>query len=203
MTQQPRNKPGYYTSKVQQPTYIQVTQITPANITQPVQNQPDYMSQDEGGGFVYLVEAKGFYGIFSFLIKRRKIGLSNNPERRLKELNSEQAPCPIVGIRYIEVKDNSLTEKDLHAKFARNRKHGEWFDFWFWELPLVDLAYERRAEGSWLNKLSITSLTLAIMGVMAIGFSFSLALKVALDDSSPVRYQTEEPVDTQGVKPLK
>ena len=202
MTQQP-NKPGYYTSKVQQPTYIQITQVTPSGVTQPVQNQPDYMTKDEGGGFVYLVEAQGFHGVLSFLVKRRKIGLSNNPERRLKELNSEQSPCPIVGIRYIEVKDNSFTEKDLHAKFAKNRKHGEWFDFWIWELPLVDLAYERRAEGTWLNKLSITSLTLAIMGVMAIGFSFSLALKVALDQ--PVRYQTEDqqPIDTQGVKPIQ
>ena len=197
MTQQ-QPQPGHYISKVQPPTYIQVTQIT-----QPVPNQPDYMSQDEGGGFVYLVEAKGFYGIFSFLIKRRKIGLSNNPERRLKELNSEQAPCPIVGIRYIEVKDNNITEKELHAKFARNRKHGEWFDFWIWELPLVDLAYERRAEGTWLNKISITSLTLAVMGIMAIGFSFSLALKVALDQ--PVRYQTEQqqPIDDQGVNSVQ
>ena len=116
---------------------------------------PDYMSQDAGDGFVYLVEAKGFHGILSPIKKRLKIGLSNNPERRLRELNSEQAPCQIVGIRYIKVMSNATVETRLHKHFARNRRHGEWFDFWVWELPLVNRAYDRAKHDNNLSGISL------------------------------------------------
>lgn len=103
---------------------------------------PDYVKRDEGEGFVYLVRARGFHGILSPLLKREKIGLTNNPERRLRELNSEQAPCEIEGIRYIQVDNNAKVEAELHKRFARNRVHGEWFDFMIWERPIVHFAFD-------------------------------------------------------------
>jgi hypothetical protein len=133
--------------------------------------KPDYTSKDSGDGYVYLVEAVGFHGPLARAKKRLKIGLTNNPERRLSELNSEQAPCKIVGIRYIQVINNQETEKRLHHKFKRNRKHGEWFDFWVWEIPLVNRAYDKE-----IHKTSFIPLSniLAVGGVAAISFSISL-----------------------------
>ncbi len=144
--------------------------------------KPDYISKDEGEGYVYLVEAVGFHGILSRCVKRCKIGKSNNPYRRLNELNSEQAPCPIEGLRFIQVENNSKIEADLHHKFRRNRKHNEWFDFWIWEMPFVDMAFERRAPGTVLNRMSITSLALAGTAIVAIAFSVALSIKVMTND---------------------
>jgi hypothetical protein len=160
---------------------------------------PEYMSRDDKDGqFVYLVEAKGFHGIFSFVLKRRKIGLSNNPERRLKELNSEQAPCPIIGVRYIQVKDSRKTEAELHELFVSRRRHGEWFDFWIWEMPIVNWHYERHAAGTVLNKLPVRAIAYSclvtglVVGTVVAGISYRA-----------VQYKTDSPVDAGGVRHLE
>jgi len=123
------------------------------------------------GQYVYLVEAQGFHGILSALIKRRKIGLTNNPSRRLSELNSSQAPCPIAIIKVISVTDNARVESELHSQFRRNRKHGEWFDFWVWELPLVAWMYSRKEDGSWVSRLSMVSIAIALAGVASLAIA--------------------------------
>lgn len=132
-------------------------------------------------GFVYLVEAKGFHGILSPIRKRRKIGLTNSPDRRLEELNGSQSPCPIVGIRYIQVWDNAEVERSLHKKFAKNRKHGEWFDFWLWELPLVAIAYERKAPGTAINRLSFSTLVLLAISVLLLSGAVVLSVRSQSD----------------------
>lgn len=104
-------------------------------------------------GYVYLVKAEGFHGVLSPIKGRYKIGLTNNPERRLIELNGAQAPCLIIGLKYIEVENNALVEKELHQKFSSDRKYGEWFDFYVWQIPLVHIAYDRYAKGTVIASL--------------------------------------------------
>lgn len=127
---------------------------------------------------MYLVEAEGFHGwLWSWICKRRKIGLSNNPRRRLRELNSEQAPCPIIGVRYIAVKDNATVEKALHQRFKKNRKHGEWFDFWIWELPIVEAAFDQAENPSRVfGKLAIAGIMITVLGIGGISFILASSL---------------------------
>ena len=70
-----------------------------------------------------------------------KIGLTNNLDRRLKELNSGQAPYPITLQWSIAVKDTHTAERELHDRFSQNRRHGEWFEFTDAELSEVNRAY--------------------------------------------------------------
>ena len=135
-----------------------------------------YTKVDCGEGYVYLVKAKGFHGrLLSPLLGRYKIGLTNNPERRLNELNSQQAPCPIVGIRNIAVRDNATVERALHQKFAKQRRHGEWFDFWVWELPLVEMAYDRAEKplSAKVSKIAIAGMAILVLGAGGIGFAIA------------------------------
>ena len=134
-----------------------------------------YTKVDCGEGYVYLVKARGFHGLLSPLLGRYKIGLTNNPRRRLHELNSEQAPCPIVGVRNIAVKDNAAVERALHQRFAKQRRHGEWFDFWAWELPLVDAAFNRAEKplSAKVSKIAIAGMAILILGAGGIGFAIA------------------------------
>ena len=102
------------------------------------------------------MKAVGFYDIFGLgsIIGRYKIGLTNAPERRLKELNGQQAPCPIECIRYIPVSNMKSIEEKLHEQFDERRRHNEWFNFWVWELPMVHIAYERYKHNFKDNKLA-------------------------------------------------
>ena len=123
-------------------------------------------------GYVYLMKAQGFHGILSPLLGRYKIGLTNNPSRRLAELNSEQAPCPIVGIRYIQVEDNLAVEQELHRKFKSDRRYGEWFDFWIWQMPLVHVAYGRKAKGTLLSNMPVG--VIKFVAIASLGFTVAL-----------------------------
>jgi hypothetical protein len=147
----------------------------------------DYMARyrddqkDVRGQYVYLLQANGYHGLLSSIRWRCKIGLANNPERRLKELNSAQAPCKITGIRYIEVIDNVSVEYQLHQKFAKYRVYGEWFDFWRWEIILVNLAFDEYIKANsrsrkWIKRLFIVNL-------MILAFVASLIISVTLSDN--------------------
>jgi hypothetical protein len=66
------------------------------------------------------------YFILAEETNRVKIGFSNEPERRLSDLQTG-SPC---SLRMLAVfRGNSRTEKALHAKFAKQRINGEWFHF--------------------------------------------------------------------------
>lgn len=96
-------------------------------------------------GYVYLMRCEGFHGILSPLKSRYKIGLSFKSEQRLKQLNGQQAPAPIVKVAEVFVQDMKTTEDLLHGRFASSRVHKEWFDFWAWELPKVLAVYKKLA----------------------------------------------------------
>lgn len=83
-------------------------------------------SSDTYQEFVYVIDAKN--GLY-------KIGFSNNPHRRLKEV------CRSIGIEgeficLIKTGDMVSLERKLHEKFKNKRRAGEWF-----ELDEDDLKY--------------------------------------------------------------
>lgn len=144
-------------------------------------------------GYVYLLKAQGFHGPLGCIKGRYKIGLTNNPTRRLDELNGSQAPCRIIGVRYIQVEDNLAVEQELHRKFKGDRKHGEWFDFWIWQLPIVHLAYDQKAKGTFWNKVPIGAIikvgAIASLGCAVAVGSFALSSSLRSSPSSPVPVQ--------------
>lgn len=144
-----------------------------------------------GAGYVYLMRAEGFHGILAGVIGRYKIGKSNNPQRRHVELNGQQAPCPISCLRYIEVDDMHAVETSLHKRFKANRRHGEYFDFWRWELPVLHLAYNRFANSNRTNKRALP-LTRGKNAIAVIVFLF-LAAFIAAAIATP---QAQEPPPT-------
>jgi hypothetical protein len=72
---------------------------------------------EDGDGCIYFIQ-----GISGGLIK---IGYAKDIYRRLKNL---QASCPLP-LKILAVIRGSLdSESNLHSRFAKNRKHGEWFE---------------------------------------------------------------------------
>jgi len=71
---------------------------------------------------------KNEFGLF-------KIGISNNPNRRVKELsNTSGVPCEIVKVFDTYNTPAFTVEQSLHKHFTDTRKAGEWFSD-------VDLVY--------------------------------------------------------------
>jgi hypothetical protein len=88
-------------------------------------------------GFVYFFKADG--------TNRYKIGLTNNLDRRSKEINRGQAPFPVTLQWSIAVNDTHAAETKLHHRFSENRRHGEWFEFTDSQLSEVKQAYSEIA----------------------------------------------------------
>jgi hypothetical protein len=74
-------------------------------------------------GFIYFIRAVGSEPT------RYKIGLTNNLERRVKELNRGQSAFPNEMLWNVAVNDTENAESDLHNRFVHHRVHGEWFQF--------------------------------------------------------------------------
>jgi T5orf172 domain len=89
-------------------------------------------------GYIYFLNARG--------TSRYKIGLTIDLERRLKELNGQQAAQPIDMIWSIRVSDMRSAEKTLHDRFQGSQVHGEWFEFEQHDLQIVQSAYQEVAQ---------------------------------------------------------
>lgn len=121
-------------------------------------------------GYVYLMEAIGYHGIFpGCLIKRCKIGLSRDPQLRLQNFHDNQPPCDIRIIRTIYVQDMQLIESRLHRQFINNKvkltKSKEWFDFNPVQLILLNIEmdkYEKSLQKT-LYPLSLSIFTALIL----------------------------------------
>ncbi len=73
-------------------------------------------------GYIYLIHASS--------TNRYKIGLTTrNVQERLNELNSSQSAYPLKLVASAKFQNVHVAEKELHAKYSRNRVHGEWFEF--------------------------------------------------------------------------
>lgn len=89
-------------------------------------------------GYIYFLNARG--------TNRYKIGLTVDLQRRLKELNGQQAAFPIDLRWSIRVSDMRSAEKALHDRFQGSNPHGEWFEFEQRDLPIVQSAYQEVAQ---------------------------------------------------------
>lgn len=56
-----------------------------------------------------------------------KIGVSKNPKKRIKSLNTGNS-AKLVLVSMFETKYAYKIERTLHRKYSYMRKHGEWFD---------------------------------------------------------------------------
>ncbi|ESQ10959.1 MAG: GIY-YIG nuclease family protein [Thiohalocapsa sp. PB-PSB1] len=72
----------------------------------------------EGVGYVYFIEAIG--------LDRVKIGYSDNPEKRLKQLSTGS---PVSLSIYARVPGNQVMEKEIYQRFLHLRVENEWFHF--------------------------------------------------------------------------
>ncbi len=106
---------------------------------------------DNVAGFVYLMEAEGYHGVLpGCFLRRCKIGLSRNPQKRLEDFHSNQPPCNVKIIRTIFVEDMATIEGQLHAQFkhcsVKLLRSKEWFDFHplqFWQVLQAFNRYEK------------------------------------------------------------
>lgn len=99
----------------------------------------NYQDQHHRPGYIYLIHQAGtnYY----------KIGLTSNPEKRLKQLQTGSSGR-LCFKHLIQCHDMSAAELRLHQRFAaqRIRKDGEWFNF----LPgqITDVVSAMNAEAS-------------------------------------------------------
>ncbi|WP_435191318.1 GIY-YIG nuclease family protein [Streptomyces sp. bgisy126] len=81
-----------------------------------------------------------------------KIGWSDNPERRLRHLQTG-SPVPLQLLALFE--GGAVMEAALHRRFADKRRHGEWFDLGSDPVtvvsPFMKLAQVEEAERSGLR----------------------------------------------------
>lgn len=99
-------------------------------------------------GYIYLMKAEGYHGIFAFYRHRCKIGLSRNPQRRLETFQANQPPCNIRIVTTIYVRDMADVEAQLHETFKNCQvkdlvKSKEWFDFNPWQLMIARFIFAK------------------------------------------------------------
>jgi hypothetical protein len=72
----------------------------------------------QGSGYVYFIEAVG--------LSRVKIGYSEDPENRLKQLLTGS---PVALQIFAKMPGNQPMEKEIHARFLHLKVENEWFHF--------------------------------------------------------------------------
>lgn len=108
----------------------------------PIMNKLKYLQRDEEEkeqeennsnlGYVYLIKMGDSY----------KIGISRNPEQRLKEFT--KLPYPLEQICMQKVNNYYIIEEELHNKFVDKRKRGEWFDLNESDIDFIKSYLEER-----------------------------------------------------------
>ncbi len=79
---------------------------------------PFFERATTGSGYVYFIEAVG--------LSRVKIGYSDDPEKRIKQLSTGS---PVSLKIYAKVPGNQAMEKEIHQRFSHLRVENEWFHF--------------------------------------------------------------------------
>ncbi len=145
---------------------------------------------DNVPGWVYLMEAEGYHGLIpGCFLRRVKIGLSRNPQKRLDDFHSNQPPCNIRIIRTIFVEDMKKVEDELHEQFKHSsvtlHRSREWFDLdplQFWQVQQAFNRYEKPRFSFALNLPSrlVVASTIGLLGA-------SLLLHSASSSLTPVK----------------
>lgn len=82
--------------------------------------------------FVWYI-TEWFYGIY-------KIGITSNLKSRLSAINNGNAR----NVFYVytkEIDKAGKVESKIHKRFKQNRKEGEWFALWIWEVFYLKIRY--------------------------------------------------------------
>ncbi|MFN6570638.1 GIY-YIG nuclease family protein [Dendronalium sp. ChiSLP03b] len=124
-------------------------------------------------GYCYLIEAVGFHGLIpGCYVRRCKIGLTQDINRRLAKLSLNQPPCNYRVILLIQVEDMAEVENLLHNRFNHCRvkleKSREYFD-----LNPIDYTYclwlFRRMSGvsmwKYINFRNVVATALMVAGI--------------------------------------
>jgi T5orf172 domain len=146
-----------------------------------------YVERDDNvPGYIYIMEAEGFHGIFPGKLlnyKRIKIGLSRNPNARENRLNSTQPPCNINLIDSVYVYRMKDAESHLHHIFeschVNLKKSQEWYDFNYFQYnSLVKKIKRMKTNPDWcpLAKQRFFRLSLNLKGKLFLVLLTSLFL---------------------------
>ena len=127
---------------------------------------------DSVPGYIYLIEAKDFHWMFpGCYLKRCKIGLTRDVERRLSDFASNQPPCDIQLLKSIYVEDMDEVEGQLHGQYksanVKLLKSREWFDLYPWHVEIIKAKMSALAAKSepQINLKYLAALALIIAGV--------------------------------------
>ncbi len=145
---------------------------------------------DNVQGWVYLMEAEGYHGLIpGCFLRRCKIGLSRNPQKRLDDFHSNQPPCDLRIVRTIFVENMVAVEAELHAQFKHCsvtlHRSKEWFDFrpgQFWQVQQAFNRYEK-PRFSFAVNLPSRLLVASTIGLLGAG----LLLDSASSSLTPVK----------------
>lgn len=156
---------------------------------------PQDIEEKNSPGYIYLIEAVGFHGLFpGRLIRRCKIGLSKDPERRLKRFKHSQFPCDVRILNTIFVEDMAEVENLFHKKFERcNVKmevSQEWFDLSPWQYARVYWEFFYNATHIWsfadIPKRVLVGGIIALLGIGVIAGS-GISLTLEADNTNQIQ----------------
>ncbi len=152
--------------------------------------QRQWIERDDNvAGFVYLMEAVGYHGLIpGCFIRRCKIGLSRDPQKRLADFHSNQPPCDLRIIESIFVEDMAEVEALLHEQFrhckVKLNRSREWFDLnpvQYWQ---AQQAFEKHGKARYSHILLPSKLVLAsAVGLLGAG----LLIHSAASQPEPVK----------------
>ena len=86
----------------------------------PVDNYETLPKLQGRAGYVYIIQDIE-------VSYRYKIGRTNNPQRRIDMEFGVELPFKIKLVHLLQTDDAVAVENDLHQRYAKNRKRGEWF----------------------------------------------------------------------------
>ena len=86
----------------------------------PVDNYENLPQLQGRAGYVYIIQDIE-------VSYRYKIGRTNNPQRRIDMQFGVELPFKIKLVHLLQTDDAVAVENDLHQRYAKNRKRGEWF----------------------------------------------------------------------------
>ncbi len=142
---------------------------------------------DNVPGFVYLMEAQGFHGVLpGCFLRRCKIGLSRDPQKRLNNFHDSQPPCNLRIVCTVFVQNMAAVEGELHVQFKNYsvttlHRSKEWFDLdplQFWRVQQAFCRYEEPRFSVAINLPSrlLVACTIGLLGAGLLLHSASSSL---------------------------
>ncbi|MBE9233308.1 GIY-YIG nuclease family protein [Cuspidothrix issatschenkoi LEGE 03284] len=155
--------------------------------------QKKFIPRDDNvPGYIYLIEAKGYHGLFpGCLIKRCKIGLSRNPQARLQNFIDNQPPCDVQILRTIYVQDMASVENKLHKQFkhcnVKLQKSKEWFDLNPIDLIRLNAAFDNQLKSK--KSDNTINIILSLLGISVVLSALIVSQPTLQEKNKEVNYE--------------